>query len=470
MGKYLAGASIGGQYNNNNPARRSVQTLNRGWQDTNGNRRVDCRIFDFNAHTDLGDTCNAVTGNNANRYGRDPYALDAAGLNASLFTTLNCGAENPNPTLVEYCNRSGDDLVHGWGARTYTWLMGLGVQHELLPRLSAEVTYNMRYYGNQPQTDVLGRGCDRFEIAGAMPERECQEGYLNFTSNQYDFYKVVAPRDIHFPEGGGYVIRGLNNQHNMGALPDNGTAIAFDNDRSYRWDGIDTNFVMRARGGLRISGGTSTGSARTDRCFSTLDGPDSKGRVGNEYKGSCLPTRPFQTNMRANASYTIPWIDVLVSPVFQYPPGPEPTANLTYNSNEVIWEDYAAARATAPCVINNVATVGCFYGTTATNTTSVSLMDVGELYGEGIRLFDLKLGKNIRFGKTRLNLGLDVYNLFNSDAIISYNNTYTAYRAADGSWIQGDNPATPAVEVQNWGQPTGLIAPRFFRLQFQIDF
>ena len=41
---------------------------------------ADCRVFDFALHTDLGDQCNAIAGgalNDANRYGRDPLALDA---------------------------------------------------------------------------------------------------------------------------------------------------------------------------------------------------------------------------------------------------------------------------------------------------------------------------------------------------------------------------------------------------------
>jgi hypothetical protein len=43
--------------------------------------------------------------------------------------------------------------------------------------------------------------------------------------------------------------------------------------------------------------------------------------------------------------------------------------------------------------------------------------------------------------------------------ITGYNQTWTV-----------DNPATPAIEVNNWGQPTGLVTPRFFRLSVQLDF
>ena len=49
--------------------------------------------------------------------------------------------------------------------------------------------------------------------------------------------------------------------------------------------------------------------------------------------------------------------------------------------------------------------------------------------------------------------------MFNSDAINCYNATYTP-----------DNVLTPAVEVNNWMNPMGLIAPRFARLSIQLSF
>ena len=57
----------------------------------------------------------------------------------------------------------------------------------------------------------------------------------------------------------------------------------------------------------------------------------------------------------------------------------------------------------------------------------VNLLDPGDLYGEGYFIADLKLAKNIRFANKRVNVGVDVYNLFNNDAIRAYQATFTPW-------------------------------------------
>ena len=67
------------------------------------------------------------------------------------------------PAAVQaYCAAYGDTLLDGWGKRQGEWQFGLGVQQEILPRLSVEVTYNRRRYVNLVTTDTLGVGCDRY--------------------------------------------------------------------------------------------------------------------------------------------------------------------------------------------------------------------------------------------------------------------------------------------------------------------
>ena len=136
--------------------------------------------------------------------------------------------------------------------------------------------------------------------------------------------------------------------------------------------------------------------------------------------------------MRANASYTLPKVDVLLGVVFQYRPGAARSANLTISNADVAWEATSASRD---------GTLFFNAGTTPASTATVNLLDSGDLYGEGLRLTDLKFSKNVRFGNKRLNLGVDIFNVFNSDAATGYNNTYTAFRLADGTYV-ADNPAT----------------------------
>ena len=465
VGKYLSGASISGIYQDANPASptRSVNEYTRTWTDVDGDRIVDCNLLDFNAQS-AADICGGPTsvgGQDSVRYGRDPLSLEEGGVVPIGLATTQCGRkENGIPAaVVAYCDKYGGNLLSGSGKRRSEWQFGIGIQHEVLPRLSAEVTYNRRSYYNLQQTDQLGIGCDRFN--GAQDQQACANGYLNFTSSTYDFYSAVAPSNPGLPNGGGYVIRGLNTSKTT--LPvGQPSAVTIMDELGYTWSGVDTNFVWRGTDrfglrGLRVNGGTSTGRAVRDQCLAAVDAPNVR-----QYEGAppqCNPHTRWDTNVRGTATYTVlpnkPWADFLVSTVFVWRPGVERSANHTFNKSEVTWEPSSAARATTPCPTATNGT-GCFTGTQT--TTVVNLINAGQLYGEGYTEFDLKFGKNIRFANKRLNIGVDVYNLFNNDAIRAYENNYDA----------ADNLNTPLIEV--WGQPTTLLSPRFARLSIQFDF
>ena len=105
--------------------------------------------------------------------------------------------------------------------------------------------------------------------------------------------------------------------------------------------------------------------------------------------------------------------------------------------------------------------------TTGSPTTEVNLHDIGDRYGERITLVDLNFQKNIRFMNKRLSFGVNIYNLFNSDAITGYEGDYTAFRLANGTWVT-DDPTTPA--VQEWMDPTTIVNPRFMRFTVSMQF
>jgi hypothetical protein len=479
MGKYLSGAGIAGIYADANPAQRTVNTYTRTWTDVNGNRRVDCDLLNFNEqNVPGGDICGgptSVTAQDSTRYGRDPASLDSVGTPIGLATT-QCGRREAGiPADVQaYCDVYGDSLLDGWNKRRSEWQFGLGIQHEVLPRVSAEFTYNRRTYANLTTSDQLGIGCDRFN--GRQDLQTCQDGYLHFTNPDYGFFSAVAPSNPGLPGGGGYVIRGLANPN--ATLPvGRPTAVTIMNALAYTSNFFDTNFVWRGTDkwglrGLRVNGGTTTGRAVRDQCASPtymvgptlIDGPNVQQHDGTT--PACNPYTRWETSVRGSATYTVlpgrHWGDILVSTVFQRRNGPERAANHAFTKDQVTWEASSAARATQPCPAGATAgQVGCFTatGTTITATSyTVNMLNPGELYGPGYTIFDLKLGKNLRFASKRLNVGVDIYNLFNKEQVLTYQDNFDTV----------DNPATPVVE--QWGQATSLLSPRFVRLSIQFDF
>src|SRR4029453_4188587 len=136
-----------------------------------GNRRVDCDLLNIAEQDNRaggGDFCGGpgsvitVPAQDPVRYGRDPLSLDASGTPIGLATT-QCGrTEQGIPANVQaYCNEYGDSVLNGGGPRRGETPFGLPLQPELLPRLSAEVTYNHRWYSNILASDQLGLGCDQ---------------------------------------------------------------------------------------------------------------------------------------------------------------------------------------------------------------------------------------------------------------------------------------------------------------------
>jgi hypothetical protein len=452
-GKFLNAAGISGLYSGANPARRTSNSLTRNWSDTNNNRHVDCDILDA---TDTRDGCGTFSfGSNVSQYGRDPNSLDATGNSVGL-TTTQCGrTEAAIPRAVkDYCAAYDESIVDGWGRRRDEWQIGLGIQHEILPRLSGEFTWNHRNYYNLTSSDQLNVGCDRFN--GAVAYDACVADLLKYRNSTYDFYTVIAPTDPRLPNGGGYRILGLNDQ-SFGTPANQPTVQTYNNAQNYTWNGFDTQFSWRAPKGIRVQGGTNTSRSQRNTCDSMLN-PDVRGREGAEFRGGCDSRQPFQTSIRGSASYTVPWADVLVSTVFQSQPGTDISANLTYAKDQVQWNAESADRATRPC--NNPSQgIGCFNSPFAATMVSVPLLLDNERFGERVTYWGMKFAKNIRFANRRLQVGVDLYNIFNSDAITGYNGTYTI-----------DNPNTAAVEANNWLQPMSLISPRYMRFQLQFDF
>jgi hypothetical protein len=85
----------------------------------------------------------------------------------------------------------------------------------------------------------------------------------------------------------------------------------------------------------------------------------------------------------------------------------------------------------------------------APNVT-VNLVAPGSLYGDRLNLLDVRVAKIVRYRRSRTRLALDVYNVMNSSAVISYDNTFV--------------PGGP------WLRPLAILTPRFLRFTAEVDF
>ena len=89
------------------------------------------------------------------------------------------------------------------------------------------------------------------------------------------------------------------------------------------------------------------------------------------------------------------------------------------------------------------------------STVTINLIAPGEVWGDRVNEINVRLAKILRFGRTRTNVGIDLYNLINSDAVLTYNQAFILPTATTaGSWLA----------------PTSVLTPRFVKFSAQFDF
>ena len=229
--------------------------------------------------------------------------------------------------------------------------------------------------------------------------------------------------------------------------------------RTQYWHGVTVSATARLAWGLTVQGGTTTGRGVRDRCDTASALPEEfLVAVGSPLAriDTCHVTEPWLTSVRALASYTVPWIDVLVSANFR---SLNPANALPGLVGSVSATNGASLNANTP-VPNTViqASLGRLPGAAlATGTTTINLLRPGELYPEErVNQLDMRLAKILRFNGRRADIGIDVYNVFNSSDATAFDQAFT-YTVST---------ATP----QRFLFPTSIVAPRFARFNLTLGF
>ena len=309
--------------------------------------------------------------------------------------------------------------LQGWWTRGYNWEFSVGAQHEVLPRVSLDVGYFRRIYGNFYATDNLALALSDFTA-----------------------FSITAPPDSRLPGGGGYLVSGLYNLNPAKfGIPENNYVTPASNygTQIEHWNGVDIAANARLKQVL-LRGGVSTGRTSTDSCQIVAQLPELIAGVGiiaaipgatatsATPQNYCHVDTPFITQVKALGSYTIPKIDVQLSGTFQSIKGPQVVAN--YNApNAVV-----------------IPSLGRPLAGGAPNVT-VNLVPPATMYGERLNQLDFRFGKILKFGPTRSVASLDLYNALNASSVLAQNSAFAA-----------------------WQRPQQILTARFAKVVMQLDF
>jgi hypothetical protein len=391
LGKYLESTVTASNYGSGNPTSRIATNVFRTWNDDNGNFNPDC------------DLRNAGT-----------QGTQATGDGIDF-----CGPiSNVNFGTATFSNTIDPGILKGWGVRPSDWNWGVSVQHEVLPRTSVEVGFFHReFYGFQV-TDNLA-----------------------VAPGDFSQFSITAPQDSRLPNGGGYQVGTLYdlNVPSLFGVTNNYVTYADRYGDAYQtYNGIDVTVSGRPRNGLTFQGGFSGGYSTSDNCEVRAKVPEIA--LLNPY---CHIETSFLPQYKGIATYILPKIDVSLSATFTSKPGIQVSGFGTPVAGGAFAANYTVSNA----VVSQ--TLGRPLSGSAPNIT-VNLIEPHSVLGERVNELNLRVGKILRFGNSRANVGVDIYNLLNAATPLSYNQAFIP----QGAWLT----------------PTSVLSARFAKLSMQLDF
>jgi hypothetical protein len=335
-----------------------------------------------------------------------------------------CGGGNPNFGKSAPFQTFDSDVLSGWNVREYSWDLSVGVQQQLAPRVSAEVTYVRRSWGNQTVTDNRA-----------------------YTAADYDRFSLTAPSDPRLPNGGGQRVEGLfelRADRPFGLLDNFIThAKNFGDGIGETYNGVDVNVNARLASGPQLQGGFNIGQSARNECDVVSQVPESLTVFGvRTPEQFCDIASGWKVTVGGLASYVVPKWDVNVSATFQSRPFSGANfpgiASQSLAANWLVFNAQVQPELGRPLAGN-------------AQSTFVNVVEPGTLYGDRLNQVDLRVSKILRFGGRRANVGVDFFNVLNTNAVYQYSTTYAG------------NGAT-------WLQPSSLVSARFAKLSVQVDF
>jgi hypothetical protein len=316
--------------------------------------------------------------------------------------------------------------LNGWNVRPWNWEFSTGVQHELTPRLSLGITSYRRVNGGFLVTD-------------------------NTSNAAVDFsqFNLAVPADPRLPTSGQsltyYDIKpGLTSKGVSSLTTSNLITFASNYGNQYQhWNGVDLTGSSRLFAEVTTTAGITLGQQMTDNCQIVQQLPEivTTPLAGLSPQQFCHFETGWAPQYKALASYTLPWQNIRVSGNLQSLPGPVRQAAVIYSAAQI-----TAALGRPGTGIGGAGKAGLVIE--PYNATGF----FGTDFGDRLNQLDLRFSKIFKFGRTTLDTNFDIYNTFNSDAVLTESATYTG--TTGGAWLL----------------PTSVIQARIIKFGVRWDF
>ena len=322
---------------------------------------------------------------------------------------------------------SDPDWITGWGKRPYTYAMSLSLDRQIATGLAIGGGFYRTWFGN-------------FTI----------QDDLNLTPADYDHFCVIAPTDPRLGDRSGQNICGLCNLNPAKFGQPANTLVTFTSannpltgqpygNPTEVYKGADVTIAARFQG-INVNGGWNIGNAIQTGIIAGGATLLFHRQLLRRRRSGATPRLQGRQSVSEPVQgvrlYLLPWWGIQTAVVYQNLPSINYGALRSYSNAEII---PSLGRPLSGGASRNVQLLAPF----------------SAFVEERINQLDARLTKIVRVGTNRrVQLNLDVYNLFNESTVLALNNTYSPTAANGGAWLT----------------PTQILDARFAKFSVQFDF
>jgi hypothetical protein len=329
------------------------------------------------------------------------------------LSNANFGAVSTGNTVY------ASDALTGFNKQFYNWQGSISVQKQLREGMALNVGYFRTWYGGFLVTDNLATG----------------------SAAAYDPYCITAPVDSRLPGGGGNKICGLYDvKPELFGLTNNQVSQASNfGNQTQVYNGMDVNLNARFGHGGQFAGGVSVGRTVTDNCYQNsnpalLAQNASATSLTPRTQDYCHISPPWAagTQVKFLVVYPLPW-KLQTSATYQNITGIPITATYPATNAQI-----------APSLGRNLAAGPA-------GTATIDLISNNTEFEDRLQQVDLRFTRSFQAGKVRVRGNFDIYNIFNTTAVLSENLGYGSTGAS-------------------WKTPFQILPARLLKFSGQLEF